>query len=102
MLMHFPGGVRDKEPTYQCRRCKRLGFNPRVGKIAWRKAWQPNPVFLPGEPHGQRSLAGYSPQVCKELDMTEGTQHTHSTHCIYTYSKNMSGTEYSCHFKVKK
>ena len=35
------------------------------------------PVFLPGESHGQRSLAGYSPQGCKELDMTEATEHAH-------------------------
>ena len=35
--------------------------NPWVGKIPWRRAWQPTPVFLPGESHGQRSLAGYSP-----------------------------------------
>ena len=39
------------------------------------RAWQPTPVFLPGESHGQRSVAGYSPQSCKELDMTEATQH---------------------------
>ena len=38
----------------------------------WRRAWQPTPVFLPGESHGQRSLMGYSPWCCEELDMTEG------------------------------
>ena len=37
----------------------------------WRRAWQPTPVFLPGESHGQRSLVGYSPRGHKELDMTE-------------------------------
>ena len=37
------------------------GFDPWVGKIPWRRAWQPTPVFLPGASHGQRSLAGYSP-----------------------------------------
>ena len=40
---------------------KRGGFDPWVGKIPWRRAWQPTPVFLPGESHGQRSLGGYSP-----------------------------------------
>jgi len=40
-------------------------------KIPWRKEWQPTPVFLPGEFHGQRSLAGYSPWGLKELDTTE-------------------------------
>ena len=38
---------------------RRLRFNPWVGKIPWRGAWQPTPVFLPGESHGQRNLAGY-------------------------------------------
>ena len=37
------------------------GFDPWVGKISWRRAWQPTPVFLPGESHGQRSLMDYSP-----------------------------------------
>ena len=36
-------------------------FRPWVGKIPWRRKWQPTPVFLPGESHGQRSLMGYSP-----------------------------------------
>ena len=37
----------------------RSGFDPWVGKIPWRAAWKPSPVFLPGESHGQRSRAGY-------------------------------------------
>ena len=55
----------------QCRRCKRPGFNPRVGKIPWRRKWQPTPVFLPGDSHGQRGLAGCSPWGSKESDTTE-------------------------------
>ena len=51
--------------------CGRPEFNPWVGKIPWRRKWQPTPVFWPGKSHGQRSLAGYSPQGRKELDMTE-------------------------------
>ena len=39
----------------------RLGFDPWVRKIPWRRVWQPTPVLLPGESHGQRRLAGYSP-----------------------------------------
>ena len=46
-------------------------FNPWVGKIPWRMAWQPTLVFLPGEPHGLWSLVGYSPWGRKELDTTE-------------------------------
>ena len=57
----FPGGASGKEPTCQCRRCKRCGFDPWVRKMPWRRTWQPTPVFLPGKSHGQRSLVGYSP-----------------------------------------
>ena len=53
-----------------CQR-RRQGFHPGMGKILRRKKWQPTPVFLPGESHGQRRLAGYSPQGYKELDTTE-------------------------------
>ena len=74
-LFRFPGGARAKEPTSQCRRCKRQGFDPWVGKIPWRRAQQPTPVFLPRESHGQRSLAGYSLWGCKESDTTEATEH---------------------------
>ena len=55
----FPGGTSGKEPTCQCRRLKRPGFDPWVGKIPWRRAWQLTPIFMPGESHGQRSLRGY-------------------------------------------
>ena len=71
-MLGFPGSTSGKEPC-QCRRYKRCGFDLWVGKIPWRKAWQLTPVFLPGEPHGRRSLAGDSPYGCKELDMTEAT-----------------------------
>ena len=67
----FQGGASGKEAVCQCRRCKRCGFHPWVGKIPWRRAWQPTPVFLPGESHGQRSLAGYSPWGRTESHMTE-------------------------------
>ena len=51
--------------------CRRPGFDPWVGKIPWRRAWEPTPVFVPGESHGQRSLVGCSLWDHKELDMTE-------------------------------
>ena len=51
--------------------CRRLGFNSWVRKIPWRRIWQPTPVFLPGESHGQRRLSGYSPWGHKESDMTQ-------------------------------
>ena len=51
--------------------CRRPGLDPSTGKSPWRRAWQPTPGFLPGESHGQRSLAGCSPRGCKESGMTE-------------------------------
>ena len=52
---------------------KDRGSMPGVSKFPWRRAWQPIPAFLPGESHGQRSLAGSSPQGFTESDMTEVT-----------------------------
>ena len=57
----FLGGASGKEPICQGRRYRKLRFDPRVRKIPWRWAWQPSPVFLPGESHGQRSPVGYRP-----------------------------------------
>ena len=64
----LPGQCSGEEPACQCRRQKRYGFNPWVRKIPWRRAWQPTPIFLPGGSHQERSLAGYSPECCKESD----------------------------------
>ena len=47
--MGFPCGTSDKEPACQCRRCKRCRFSSWAGKILWRRAWQPTPIFSPGE-----------------------------------------------------
>ena len=49
----------------------RLGFDPWVRQIPWRRKWQPTPVILPGKSHGQGSQAGYSPWGRKELDTIE-------------------------------
>ena len=57
----LPSGSSGKEPSCQCRRHKRRGFNPWVRQIPFKRAWQPTPVFLPGKSHGQRSLASYGP-----------------------------------------
>ena len=64
----FPDGASGKEPSCQCRRHKRCGFDPWVRKIPWNRKWEPTPVFLPGESHGQRSLANYSPWGLEESD----------------------------------
>ena len=49
----------------------RLWFDPWVGKIPWKRKWQPTPVFLPREFYGQSILVGYSPQGRKESDTTK-------------------------------
>ena len=54
-----------------CLQCGRPRFDPWVRKILWRRKWKPTPLFLPGESHGQRSLAGCSPWGFKESDTTE-------------------------------
>ena len=78
----FPDGVNGKttatakNPSCQDRRHKRCRLNPWVLKIPWRRAWQPSPVFLPGESPGQRSLTVYGPGGRKESDMTEQLIHT--------------------------
>ena len=51
----FQGGASGKEPACQCRRCQRCGFRSWVRTIPCRRAWQPTPVFMPGESHGQRA-----------------------------------------------
>ena len=56
---------------------KRHRFSPWVGKITWRRAQQPVPVFLPGGSIGQKNREGHSSQGHKESDTTEAAQHTH-------------------------
>ena len=54
-----------------CPQCGRTRFDPWVGKISWRRKWQPTPVLLPRKFHGWRSLVGYSPRGRKGSDTTE-------------------------------
>ena len=66
LAMGFPGGsVVNNPPAVH-----EMWFHPWVGKIPRRRKWQPTSGFLPGESHGQRSLAGYSPWGCEESDTT--------------------------------
>ena len=76
-MLGVPGGTSGK-----CRRHKRCGFDSWAGKIPWRRAWQPTPVCLPAESHGQRSLEGYRPQCCKESDTSSPW-----THAVYIFSR---------------
>ena len=74
-LMGLPQWLSAKESTCQCRRHR---FNPWVGKIPWRRKWQPTPWTE--ESHGQKSPVGYSPWGCKELDMTEQLSNNNGPH----------------------
>ena len=59
--MGFPHGTSGKE-NLPANSGDRLGFKPWVGKIPWRRAWQPIPVPLPGESHVQKNLVSYVPK----------------------------------------
>ena len=57
--------------------------DPWLGKIPWRRKWQPTPVFLPGKSCGQRSLAGYSPRGHKRVGHDLATRNNNLSHSIY-------------------
>ena len=59
----FPGDSVVKNPPANVGDIIRHRFDPRAGKIPWRRKWKPTPIFLPAESHGQRNLVGYSPWV---------------------------------------
>ena len=65
--------------TCQLRRHKRHGFDPWVRKNPWRRKWQPTPIFLPGESHGERNLAGFSPCCCRVRHDWSDLAHTDSS-----------------------
>ena len=71
--------------------CRRPSFDPWVGKLPWRRKWQPTQVFLPGESQGQRSLVGYSPWGHKASDTSEWLH--------FTSSAGTSGKELTCQCK---
>ena len=68
---------------------------PWVGKIPWRREWQPTPVFLPGDSHGQRRLMGYSPGVAKSWTQLSNSHfHTHRR-----FPRELGGKEFICQYK---
>ena len=75
-----PQWLSGKELPCQFRRCR---FDPWVGKVPWRRKWQPTPVFLPGKSYGQRSPAGYS--------LWGRTEHTHT----HSYTSDNLGASYT-------
>ena len=78
----FPGGSDSKESSCNAGDPDSI---PGLGRSPGEKKWQPMPVFLPGEAHGQRSLAGYSPQGCKESDRTERLTHNSDDICVGSF-----------------
>ena len=86
-----------KESAYQCRTC---GFHPWVGKIPWKRKWQPVPIFLPGKSQGQRSLACYSPWGHGHDLATKPT--TLNRHYMYICEVMLSGRLVAVSLKVKK
>ena len=73
-----------------CLQCRRPGSDPWVGKIPWRRKWQPTQVCLPGEFHGQKNLAGCSPQGRTESNTTEWLTYTH-THTFSGAARQAQG-----------
>ena len=62
LIVKTASQVAQQQRTHRLsRRCRRHRFDPWVGKIPWRRKWQPTPVFLPEKSHGHRNLAGYVP-----------------------------------------
>ena len=78
--MGFPGGsvVKNRLPMKET---EEMRFHPWVGKIPWRRAWQPTPVLLPGKSHGQRGLAGYGLWGRKRVSRDLATEHRPPTLC---------------------
>ena len=75
LTLGFPGGTSGKEPSCQCRRSKRRGFDSWVKKIPWRKVWQPIPLFLPGESHGQEEPGRLQSMVSQRVGTWWATVH---------------------------
>ena len=80
VILGLPRWHSGKHFSCQCRRCKRHGLDPTVGKIHWRRRWQPTPVFLPGKSRGL-----WSPWGCKESHTTERL-HFHFHFSLWGYS----------------
>ena len=79
----------------------RRGFHLWARKIPWRRSWQLTPVFLPGESHGQRSLAGCSPRGHKESDMTEATQHSNLFFALTVLGRESTNCLFATHFNLQ-
>ena len=83
----FPWWLNGKELTYQCRN---RGLDPWIGKIPWRREWQPTPVFLAGKFQGHKSLLGYSSQGHKRVGHDLATRQQQQVYIFQCHSLNLS------------
>ena len=98
--MGLPRWLRGKrKPSCQYRRFRRCWFHPWVRTISWMRKWQPIPVFLPGESHGQRNMADYSPRGRTESDMTENA-HTRRSISKQKLLGRLYGSFFFCLFSL--
>ena len=86
-MIGLPGGSVVKISTYQCRRCKRQGFNPWVGKIPYRRKWQHPPRFSPGNPMDWRTWWATIHGIAKESDRTLLLKNNNNMHMIEYIAK---------------
>ena len=86
IFKELPWWLNGKETPCKCRS---HGFDPWVGKISWKRKWQPTPVFLPGKSQGRRSLVGYCPWGRKESDTTERLHYRYNL-CIAHFTLTIS------------
>ena len=87
VVKNLPANARD---------LRELGLIPGSGRSSGRRKWQPTPVFLPGEPHGQQNLVGYSLWGHKESDTTEVAQCAHTTLNMNKLPRWLRGKETAC------
>ena len=92
-LLMLPRWLSGKESTCQCRRCRRCGSDPWVGKIPWRRKWQPTPVFSSGKSHGQRAAVHGVASVGYDL-VTKQQQDTHKFTSLPVFDVQFSGITY--------
>ena len=72
---------------------REVGLYSWVGKMPWRRKWQPTPVFLPGKFHGQRSLTGYSPRGHERIGLDLVTKIANNLLLIYFVNKETEGQD---------
>ena len=91
----LPRWLSDKESACQCKRLRRQAFDPWVGKIPWRREWQPTPVFLPGKIPWTEESGGLQSMGSQRVRHNCATKHAH-VHSNNMASWWLSGKESAC------